>query len=232
VSHHCLDQMTAIAEEKRADNDLALARLYSAMVRVDMREYEQAEALAAQALELSEKHQFANPLVNSQCVLGYARAQLGKTSGGIATIQQGISGLPQAGTLGIVRFTTFLAESQGRAGMVDEALETIEQALSASPLEFSSRPEALRVRGELQLKLAQTEQAESDFQESIALAQKMGAKAWEMRTTMSLARLLRDTGRRDEARTMLAEIYNWFTEGFDAADLKDAKELLEQLSAR
>jgi predicted ATPase len=59
----------------------------------------------------------------------------------------------------------------------------------------------------------------------------MSAKAWELRTTMSLARLLCDTGRRDEARTMLADIYNWFTEGFDTADLKDAKALLEELSA-
>jgi predicted ATPase len=59
----------------------------------------------------------------------------------------------------------------------------------------------------------------------------MGAKTWELRATMSLARLLRDTGRRDEARAMLAEIYNWFTEGFDTADLKDAKALLEELSS-
>ena len=62
------------------------------------------------------------------------------------------------------------------------------------------------------------------------MARSMGAKAWELRTTMSLARLLRDTGRREEACTMLADIYNWFTEGFDTADLKDAKALLEEIS--
>jgi predicted ATPase len=59
----------------------------------------------------------------------------------------------------------------------------------------------------------------------------MSAKAWELRTTMSLARLLAQQGRRGEARTRLAEIYNWFTEGFDTADLKDAKALLDQLAA-
>jgi predicted ATPase len=58
----------------------------------------------------------------------------------------------------------------------------------------------------------------------------MGAKALELRAAMSLARLLRDTGQRDEARTMLAEIYSWFTEGFDTADLKEAKALLDELS--
>ncbi len=62
-----------------------------------------------------------------------------------------------------------------------------------------------------------------------ALAGGMGAKASELRTRTSLARLLAKQGRRDEARTMLAEIYNWFTEGFDTADLKDAKVLLDEL---
>lgn len=58
----------------------------------------------------------------------------------------------------------------------------------------------------------------------------MGAKSWELRATTSLARLLRDTDGRDEARAMLAQIYNWFTEGFDTADLKEAKALLAELS--
>ena len=67
------------------------------------------------------------------------------------------------------------------------------------------------------------------FRDAIEVARRQSAKSWELRATMSLARLLRDTGRRDEARTMLADIYNWFTEGFDTADLKDAKALLDEL---
>ena len=62
------------------------------------------------------------------------------------------------------------------------------------------------------------------------MARAQEAKLWELRTTVSLARLLRDSDRRDEARAMLAEIYGWFTEGFDTADLKDAKAMLEELS--
>jgi predicted ATPase len=61
-------------------------------------------------------------------------------------------------------------------------------------------------------------------------AQKMSAKAWDLRATTCLARLLAKQGKRDEARSMLAEIYNWFTEGFDAADLKEAKSLLDKLN--
>ena len=86
-------------------------------------------------------------------------------------------------------------------------------------------------RGDLHLKIGRAEPAEADFREAIALAQKMSAKAWEQRATMSLARLLDKQGRRDEARTMLAEIYGWFTEGFDTADLKDARALLDELNA-
>ncbi len=93
------------------------------------------------------------------------------------------------------------------------------------------RPETLRLRGELRLNQRQEEPAESDFREAIMLAQKMSAKAWELRATMSLARLLAKQGRRDDARAMLANIYDWFTEGFDTADLKDAKTLLDQLIA-
>jgi predicted ATPase len=88
----------------------------------------------------------------------------------------------------------------------------------------------LRLRGELRLMQGDAKLAEADFREAVALAQSMSAKAWELRATTSLARLLDKQGNRDEARTMLAAIYNWFTEGFDTADLKDAKALLDQFS--
>ena len=99
-----------------------------------------------------------------------------------------------------------------------------------NPDELVCRPEILRLRGGLRLKQGQAELAGADFRESLELAHSLGAKAWELRTTMSLARLLAKQGQRDEARTMLAEIYGWFTEGFDTPDLKEAKTLLDELS--
>jgi hypothetical protein len=81
-----------------------------------------------------------------------------------------------------------------------DALETVERALKANPDEIVDRPETLRLRGVIQLKLGQEELAEADFRNSLADAQSMGAKAWELRTTISLARLLRDTGRRATKR--------------------------------
>jgi predicted ATPase len=89
-----------------------------------------------------------------------------------------------------------------------------------------------RVHAEVLLRTSKDNEAtaEQDFRKAIELAHKQGAKLYELRATVSLARLLGDTRRRDEARTMLTEVYNWFTEGFDTADLKDAKALLEELS--
>ena len=90
---------------------------------------------------------------------------------------------------------------------------------------------ALWRRGELHLQRGDETPAETDFREALSVAQHIGSKAYQLRATTSLARLLDREGKRDQARTMLAEIYNWFTEGFDTADLIDAKALLEELSS-
>ena len=95
------------------------------------------------------------------------------------------------------------------------------------------KAELHRLKGQLLLLQTQSnsEKAERWFRTAIDLARGQQAKSWELRAATSLSRLLGSQHRREEARTMLAEIYNWFTEGFDTADLKDAKALLDELSA-
>jgi tetratricopeptide (TPR) repeat protein len=230
VARERLAQMMA-AVNSNNPHLVAFSGWLAAHLRVHLREYEQVEALSARTLELSEKHQFLDSAARSRCMLGQAGAQLGRAAEGIALIRDGIASILRLGTrLGISIFTAYLAEAQERAGATGQALETIEQALQANPDERAYLPEILRIRGELRLKHGQIEWAEADFREAIALAQNMGARAWELRTTTSLARLLAKEGRREEARAMLGEIYNWFTEGFDTADLKDAKALLDELA--
>jgi predicted ATPase len=164
--------------------------------------------------------------------MGLARAELGRTAEGVALLRQALAGYTESrARFEITRPLTYLAKAQALDGAIAEALGTIDDTLRANPQELFLRPETLRVRGELHLKQRDSGAAEADFREAISLAQKMGAKAWELRATMSLARLLRDNNRRDEARAMLAGIYGWFTEGFDTADLKDAKALLDELGA-
>ena len=165
--------------------------------------------------------------------MGWSRAQLGSTGEGVALIREGLAGMAEIGAqVAISAFLKCLAEAQALDVKIDDALCTIEDALQANPEELFYLPDILCCRGELRLKVGQTELAEADFREAIAHAQKMNAKAWELRATMSLARLLARQGHRDEARTMLAEIYGWFTEGFDTADLRDARALLDELGAK
>ncbi len=93
-------------------------------------------------------------------------------------------------------------------------------------------PELLRLKGELLLGQAvpAVQDAEACYQKAIDLSRRQSAKSSELRAAMSLSRLWQNQGKKDEARQMLAEIYGWFTEGFDTADLKEAKALLEELS--
>jgi class 3 adenylate cyclase/tetratricopeptide (TPR) repeat protein len=210
----------------------ALAQILAADLHAMLREFARAEALAGEALASVEEHGFPDLAIRARTPLGLARAELGRSAEGIGLLRQALASATKSGSRSfqITRVLTYLAEAQALDGAVAEALRTIEDALRANPQELFLRPETLRVRGELRLRQGDSGLAEADFREAISLAQKLGAKAWELRATTSLARLLRDSSRRDEAHAMLAEIYNWFTEGFDTADLKDAKALVELLS--
>lgn len=92
--------------------------------------------------------------------------------------------------------------------------------------------ELYRLMGELLLEqdVPDVHQAETYFQQALAIAHRQQGKSWELRAAMSLARLWQQQGRQAEARALLAPIYDWFTEGFDTADLQDAKVLLEVLT--
>jgi predicted ATPase len=93
--------------------------------------------------------------------------------------------------------------------------------------------ELYRTDGEiaLLLPLPDAAKAEASFERALAVARQQQAKSWELRAAMSMARLWRDQGKRDEARELLAPVYGWFTEGFDTRDLKEAKALLDELNA-
>jgi class 3 adenylate cyclase/tetratricopeptide (TPR) repeat protein len=222
----------AFAQDSNNLYNLALARALQSWLYCSLRDPQRAEVPASQALAIAEEHDdFLTLRILARTMLGWARAQLGRAGEGVALIRQGVAGFAEIGIrLGMTLHLMSLARAQALDGMIDDALVTIEEALQANPQELAYRPDALTCRGELRLTVGQTELAEADFRAAIALAQKMQAKAWELRATMSLARLLAQQGKRDEARAMLADIYGWFTEGFDTADLKDARALLEQLN--
>jgi predicted ATPase len=132
-------------------------------------------------------------------------------------------------------FIMLVAELEGSTADAEEGLATLQQHVQISKQTGQRWSEAdmHRVRGDLLLKAASNrhQAAEQAFGQSIAIARSQHAKAFELRATTSLARLWRDQGKRTEARDLLAPVYNWFTEGHDTPVLKEAKALLEQLSA-
>jgi tetratricopeptide (TPR) repeat protein len=212
-------------------HNLPWAEFYATCLHHVMRESEQAAALATRVLDACEKHKFPNEAAFARGLLGIAKAQLGHAAEGVTLIREGIAGLLKVGNrIGVIFFINNLAAAQKLTGAITEAFVTLQQALEFNPEERVQRSETLRLRGEMHLESGQSDFAQADFRDSISLARSMGAKAWELRTTMSLAQLLDKQGHRDEARAMLADIYNWFTEGSDTADLKDARALLEQLA--
>jgi predicted ATPase len=126
-----------------------------------------------------------------------------------------------------------LSDACKNTDRLDDGLSALAEALAAAQEHGNrgSEAETHRLKGELLLKqnISNAAEAQVCFQRAIEIARKQSAKSWELRATISLARVLAKQGRREEAGAMLAEIYDWFTEGFDTADLKDAKSLLDEL---
>jgi predicted ATPase len=184
---------------------------------------------------LCSEYGLATFLAAANLYLGWAMAAQGRGEEGIARIQECLAILGAAG-FKMLRPNKLakLAEAYLAANRFDEGLGALTEALAVAEEheEFCHLPELYRLRGELLLKQngSNTAEAQNCFERAIEIARKQSAKAFELRATTSLARLLAKQGRRDEARTILAEIYNWFTEGFDTADLKDTKALLDELA--
>ncbi|HJU12475.1 MAG TPA: adenylate/guanylate cyclase domain-containing protein [Candidatus Binataceae bacterium] len=223
-------KMMAIAN-KDSPFEMAFLRFLVARMRIWAREYDEAESSAAGGVELSEEHRFPWLAALSRAALGHAMAKLGRASEGVTLIRQGMAGLVDTGSrFGVTNVIASLAEAYTCNGAVGDALEAAEKALQANPEEVVFRPCILQLRGELRLKQGLIDLAKSDLRDSIALSRKIGATAWELRATTSLSRLLASQKHQQEARSALAEIHNRITEGFDTADLKDARILLQELS--
>ncbi|HZA56217.1 MAG TPA: hypothetical protein VE616_18385, partial [Candidatus Udaeobacter sp.] len=128
-------------------------------------------------------------------------------------------------------FAALLAESYGKTGQTSEGLDVVKDAMAITQQTQSRCYEAelQRIKGELLLRQSDQQQAETCFQEAIQVTRGQSARSLELRAAMSLSRLWQQQGKKDDARKLLAGIYGWFTEGFDTADLKAAKALLEEL---
>jgi len=153
---------------------------------------------------------------------------------GIAEMRRGISAYHTSSATPPAWMSSLLASGLGKVGRPLEGLQVLVEGFAsvAKTGEQGSSPSLHHVKGELLLAQNPTDVAEAErcFRRAIEIARRQSARIPELCATTSLARLLAKQGRRDEARAMLTEIYDWFTEGFDTADLKDAKTLLDELT--
>jgi predicted ATPase len=167
---------------------------------------------------------------------GCELALSGNPADAVHAFRDGIRAYQAIGaTLILVQEWPRLARAYADLGRFDEAWRSIREGTSLIETtgERWCEAEVNRIAGEIALKSPQpdTAKAEVYFERALTVARQQQAKSWELRTAMSMARLWRDQGKRDEARDLLAPVYGWFTEGFDTLDLKEAKSLLDELAA-
>jgi predicted ATPase len=167
---------------------------------------------------------------------GWLFALTGKAADAIRVITAGIAATRSTGATWSVSFSlSYLARGYAELGRFDEAWRCIGEATTTMEATKESLWEAEihRLAGELALMSPEGDaaKAEAHFEHALAVARQQQAKSWELRAAMSMARLWRDQGKRDEARDLLGPVYDWFTEGFDTLDVKEAKTLLDELAS-
>jgi len=243
-----------LAHELSEPHGLAHALFFAAILYQLRREPRIAQELAEEAVTVSSEHGLVLYEAMATTIRGWALNEQGRQEEGIEQMRQGIAANQATGTaVGRPRFLAMLAQALGRQGQTEEGLGLLEEAMAIIGRngERYYQAELYRLKGELLLKqstvgglsrattygkaFVESEpeavtNAEESFHHAIKIAQRQNAKSWELRAVMSLARLYRNRGKQQQARSLLMQIYDRFTEGFKTVDLREAKTLLDELS--
>jgi predicted ATPase len=225
----------ALAQALAHPYSLAFAHFYAAFLQYLLRDAAAVQGQADALLTLATAQVFQLWVGYATCWRSWTGAVHGQGAGALEALDQGIATVLATGLELSRSFCLVLrAEAAGHAGQVEEGLRLLAEALRA--FEATERgdllAEAYRLQGELLLRQAVPDgpQAEACFQQARTVAHRQQAKSLELRAAMSLSRLWQRQGKRAKAYALLASIYGWFTEGFDTADLQEAKALLEELA--
>ena len=250
-----LREALTLAHERSHSYSRAFTFVFAAWLHQFLRVGQTVQEWAEAASALSAEHGFALFSTETTVLRGWALTEHGPTEEGIAQIRQGMAAFRRTGARMLLPyFLALLAEAYGKAGHVEEGLNMVVEALGLVQQtgERFWEAELYRLKGELLLqresqkskgktqkvKIPNTQHltpstragAEECFHKAIEIARQQQAKSLELRAVMSLSRLWQRQGKQREAHSMLVEAYNWFTEGFDTVDLKEAQELLQELS--
>jgi len=227
----------ALAQELWHAYSLAFALNYATTLRIWRQEVQLAKERAEAVMTLANEHGFIHALSVGMITRGWAVAKQGMVAEGIRQLHEGLAAERDTGTeLAMSHYLSLLAEAYRLEGQVDAGLHTVAEALVHMDNTNERRLEAElhRLKGECLLaqtgKWCKAREAEKCFRQALDVARRQEAKSLELRAAMSLACLWQQQSKRAEAHELLAPVYGWFTEGFDTADLQEAKALLEELA--
>jgi predicted ATPase len=225
----------ALAEELAHSQSLAISLHWACGVDYMRRDARSAQDRAQRLIRVSTEQGFPQWRAAGTIFVGWVRAQHGEGDAGIAQIREFIDAYRATGAAFMVPFyLSIQADACLKNGQTQAGLSAIDEALAVITTtgERLWQGELYRLKGELLLVISPSDDAEVErcFLRSLDIARRQGTRSWELRAAMSLSRLWRTQGKHDEARKILGDIYGWFTEGFDTADLKEAKALFEELS--
>ena len=226
-----------LAQELSHSFSVAYALIFAAGIHQFCGDGQKAREMAEKAITLCREHEFPMWLAFGEIVRGWALVRQGREEEGVAQILQGLTAWKATGAEASRPLAlAMLAEAYGRVGKIEEGLSILEEALTIvhENEERYYEAELYRLKGELTLqqpggrksRSGVQREAEKCFLQAIDIARHLSMKSLELRAVMSVSRLWKQQGKTTEARQMLAEIYGWFTEGFDTADLREAKTLL------
>jgi len=229
------DAMLILAHELSHPLSLVYALSIAAVVHLNYRVWHKVEELSEAAMHLATEHGFPFWVANSMTRRGIALVMQGQIAKGMEQIQEGFTARQATGSeTRRPSSSAILAEAYGQQGEVETGLRVLTETITIveHTQEGFHEPEMYRLKGELLLSQSfeNRSEAESCFQKALEVSRHQQAKSLELRAATSLAKLWQSQGKRDEARELLEPVYSWFTEGFDTADLIDAKTLLDELS--
>lgn len=234
-----LDASQKMGEERRHPFSQVVSLHFGGILYQQRRETEKVDRCATELSAICKEHGFSVWAPTGKIMKGWVLQQNSDDphEEGLTLIREGIAEWKANRSRVLLPvYLGMLADAYGQGGKLPEGLQTIEEAFEAAAEsgERTNEAELNRLKGELLLKLSTTEQdryseAEVCFEKSLSIARHQEAKSWELRTAVSLSRLMIAQNRHDDAYSLLKPIYEWFTEGFDTVDLIDARELLRIL---
>jgi tetratricopeptide (TPR) repeat protein len=227
-----VNEALAIAQEIQNPHCMAFALMFTAGVHHWRREPDETLKWATECVEYCTKHEQVQERLWVTATMGWAMAERGEPEKGMAVIQKCLAMIRSRGAEIIIpHLLAMIAEAQKKAGLIEEALASVSEGIEVLSRtgEHWCESYLYSLRGDLLLARCSPQEAEGSYRKAIEIARRQSTRSFELRATTGLSRLLRQQGRHEEARGMLSEIYDWFSEGFDAPDLKEAKALLDDL---